>query len=1225
MPNINDPITAHAKYAYLKFYSHAYPEEKPSQESQSRKIARPLYGMQHACRTAIFWVATVNYLRHKQYPKALAISAEDLKLGQIAGLLNGSGCDDETKKLDQQSARNCYIYLTQGLQVPEPKAAQIAEALYNKYNHDGKHYVLQKSPSGELSWLGTSPYKPAKDKDIFALGLQIADCLDKHRQHEVFGGTHLDLYQLHQQDAKTIPLEDIAQFIIETRSLVERQGDGCLHRVLNIKRDYEKPDCYEHTLRDLASKGEIEYPLLKTLYNEGELFTLSQHIELTALNFPARLLPRNSAIAPLFETKPRDQLREFLMQKMYAGELYARGIFLASELKEDRGISYSKPGQKKPPEIVIATELYKLWRSTTTPARSGAPEKHGNRSRSFCRVLPGSQLFASCGLFLLPSIYAIRIVGGMNFNSGTGNKSNLFYQIQSISTITQQLEQLKVIQMLGGNRVPATGPFQSAHTEIIGDIDIRDVFGIYFCNDYAVTNRNLTQTGRPFHKNSGPLEALFLLYAYQQKFKEYGGIFDDTELKNTLPIVEYSAAHAYLQPRTYEPTQIIELWKEIVTDYLKGLSVVALKLLGENTLDTLKVCAIYGKLPHTSKKKFKPADYYYPPELQAKINLCLEEAIRDKFTRVIDDAFTGKKLPQRKFYLYQPDIHELLSKVNQKYIKDSKAIQATIGELFDQEAKEESPFRLFFKNEPTQELFAQYPLLELAETYDPQGTYPKLKAQAIAFFKNFTEQALIALAPPFAITERATPLNYQWLFSYLIKSSKKLATNLFEGFVDSFRYTWEKLTFELLHQEDPTKKVAVFADIQQLFNLQFENHDDLKNTPGYLLLLKSTLLPYLEQVIKHLSEVITKLPLAADLLWSFLQQYVTISQQIDPSKNFSEITPAILTLLSKFNWSPDPTNLTIMKKVFEVLVSTKTQFAKELIPSLAQPLVVVLERVGYFPPSPDQNPQLTNPDYVLRVLRESQELSSSFPDRDTQQNFLLLIAEQAYKKASPPLPRIRQFMPSFTDMIQVAKLLIAANNFESIKPLLQDALRDCANYFARTIHYHKCNGVGNLDRAMRVAAALPLSNTQRKSIGLPPIPVSDSKLAADVPPSEEERHVKKFKPEVQPAPSSDPFALPAQASLQAPYQNRPAAAAAAAVAAQPQMFATALTRREDAHLDRLPPPPPQMMWPVPSTTFSSSASQSTARFFGPMRPPAPTADKNNLPRPPGPSSGSPKP
>lgn len=120
-------LLEHNQWLFNNIYSKPYPN------TILTDIARPIHGIQHVSRVALYTNVFANlYLKHGNI-EAVSLTEENLLILQLGALFHDAAREDEgIDRWDDESAIFFYLYLTQVLDITHEKAKIFAEAVGNK-------------------------------------------------------------------------------------------------------------------------------------------------------------------------------------------------------------------------------------------------------------------------------------------------------------------------------------------------------------------------------------------------------------------------------------------------------------------------------------------------------------------------------------------------------------------------------------------------------------------------------------------------------------------------------------------------------------------------------------------------------------------------------------------------------------------------------------------------------------------------------------------------------------------------------------------------------------------------------------------------------------------------------------------------------------------------------------------------------------------------------------
>jgi hypothetical protein len=246
--SFNADLIEHARWTFKHIYSHPYPGTNP----RKNDIARVYHGIQHVSRVAIYIPIFANLYQRYGDSEALNLTADDLKLLQIAALFHDSARQGDGEDLWYKESSELFqdCALNQ-LKLSEEKVAAYANAIANKDSSSQKN-ILQKL-------------------------IHDADCIDIIRARAVFQAEYLDFYQLiaiHNAQA----FDEMAFFIAEVRSLIALQGDTYDAHQFKVKNKFNDENAYSNILPLIHENtdAKIKYKIIPYFYNAGKLFSAEQ-------------------------------------------------------------------------------------------------------------------------------------------------------------------------------------------------------------------------------------------------------------------------------------------------------------------------------------------------------------------------------------------------------------------------------------------------------------------------------------------------------------------------------------------------------------------------------------------------------------------------------------------------------------------------------------------------------------------------------------------------------------------------------------------------------------------------------------------------------------------------------------------------------------------------------------------------------------------------------------
>ena len=498
-------------YAFQE-YQKPYPNTTFWSEQE---ITRPLHGMQHATRAAIYALVFVSLYRRYRDPSALALTHEDIYLLQVALYFHDIAREGDGIDLwDKQSAAALYNYLTTVKGINKDKAILFAEAIANKdADPQDAYHQLVVGPDGTLTWESVVRRTP---KNIYQKIIHDADCLDIIRARSDFSATYLDFYK-HIASINHQALEEMSELILEVRSLIFLQGDFPSKKNTEAKLHFESPLCYQLTCELIQARG---YLLLNRLLSIPEKMVDEQ--------YPLLLASHKQA-------KGSELTEEFLQDAMTNHFVFARGIRDPAELSS------------KHDETNAHLELRKASRRYGTPTQTLKPDralKHGNPFRSMCMIGLGATVFADAGFLIAnPDLDAIQKISPVGLLSGKGKKKHL-----SLPTLTREEKALQLIKLR--NDLMQGDPVGSNNfltgTEILYHVTHYDA--IYYTTDSTIHFASYPQTAA--------LRAIYLQREYELVYHQ------------RLPIFCYSRVHNTIQKVNFTPDRLVELWEAVYRDFL---------------------------------------------------------------------------------------------------------------------------------------------------------------------------------------------------------------------------------------------------------------------------------------------------------------------------------------------------------------------------------------------------------------------------------------------------------------------------------------------------------------------------------------------------------------------------------------------------------------------------------------------------------------------------------
>ncbi len=577
IPTLDSPISEHSKWICKHFYDSKYPDGSERDE----------HGAQHVTRAAKFGLVWANLRRRYGDQDALRLSAEDMKLIQIALLFHDSArLDDGEDFWDNESALNLYGYLTSTLGVSHEKAKALTEATANKdYYPDNPDEKYQKLVVGhENPILIDSLEKPKRT--IAQKIIHDADCLDIHRV-DIFDASYLDFYQEYcADDLSSIAARELNLILAETRQLLLQQGDLARMKDSACKAVYNKNsnyDTYDMHTRDLNDPYNT-YMSLRIL-SAGDKLLEPSYLENVILD----IIRPDPVVA---ETLTVENISS-IMGHDSAPYLLFRGLDIPS----------TKPSNEKYASLA-SLEIQKILR----------PEK-GNPVRS-ATLLPGAT-YTRAGLLLYvdeAEFADIQEVSERDIGSSRGKKYKVLSREMPHDKVREKLKDLSETARFGTasqlsehNNKQKTS---STHNEILLTIRNQHVKGISYNCDFGLNLDDPSLDPSLFaHPDAGLLEAHFIQQVYQQQT----GVL--------LPIFEISYYSNKTREVIPDDKKLIQAWKNVCREYIKKqLDMDDYAILVKLDCEQIKVRSLYAGLCVPIENQSQSPDYIYDVNLQAKLN-----------------------------------------------------------------------------------------------------------------------------------------------------------------------------------------------------------------------------------------------------------------------------------------------------------------------------------------------------------------------------------------------------------------------------------------------------------------------------------------------------------------------------------------------------------------------------------------------------------------------------
>ncbi|MCW8410267.1 SidE phosphodiesterase domain-containing protein [Legionella sp. PATHC035] len=622
--SLDSDINDHARWAFQNIYCFSYPQSYP----EEGEIARVHHGIEHVSRAAMYAIVFANLYRKHGNQEAEKLSAKDIKLIQIALLFHDAAREDENEDhWDHESAVFLYYYLTAVLGVDATKAKLIAEATANKDPSPEKGYFeLFEEEDGSVSWqFSQSEDGQIPPKNIFQKIIHDCDCLDIIRARNQYNATYLDFYkEIASKEGNEVALEEMAELVMEARSLIYTQGDARIKINLELKKHYEHEDAYARIKADVNPEN---YPLIFALYE--------------------RLLDVNDLKdMQLIDLRPFDEqlgmTGDNLNAALREGRILARGIGIPSAKPKIR------PGKPVSSDATLAEkEIRKTMRAELMNVKSRKAEphpKHHNPMRSTSILGHGSGVYPSAGMLIFnPDIANISRISSEDFNSGRGSKTHLAHLQEksyrkSSSLLEHEYQGLLKKMKLGLFGKP--NEIGSNYVELLYDINRYDA--IFYTPDPTIANKICHHDYDPVHPFSPLLQAIYIQKQYERQYEYTKEAFVHTYgeeegkalfiqrfgLNKSLPIYEYSGQHNTLKrvdPTELTEERIIEMWISMCSDFMaKRLKDVDQETLYTMSVDDIKVLSMYGYKKTNLAGLNQSADLNYPEELRELISQAIE-------------------------------------------------------------------------------------------------------------------------------------------------------------------------------------------------------------------------------------------------------------------------------------------------------------------------------------------------------------------------------------------------------------------------------------------------------------------------------------------------------------------------------------------------------------------------------------------------------------------------
>lgn len=604
LPNLTDDISLHAAHVYESTYKYPYKNNHTVTDDKLAALPRPLHGIQHAARVAVWASVFINLYKRSGDDNAKQLTEADIKLIQIAALYHDAARQgDGVDVWDKESGVMLYDYLI-SLGVDKDKAIMLAEAVANKdyaayQGPENKYYSLQIDENGKKIWT-VSKEPPARN--IYQKIIHDADSLDISRIRKDFEPQYLDFYQdkVLNKDNESKPynetaLTELTATIREAQRLIEKQGESVYRERINpaIKKQYDNQESYSRITKDIATQ---DYPTLNHLMTHTHDNTKQNN-----------LFPLND---PSLDKYSSQNLNAALIR----GEVCARGVATPT------GVT---PKGYLASDLEMRKALRRRGKATRTK-KSNNTEKHGNKNRSIAMMGWGAEVFTPVGyLIIMPhdNNTDISVVAETNINSGVGKKHLVHTKRNTPQENKQALSRLLTNLKLG--KKSSNGKHNNS--EILADLTEHGP--AFFTLDY-IAEFPLT------HPNAAILQAVHLQKEREKHYTNNGQepmYHPDSkppEDASTVEIYEYSSKWLQLKKHTFSREKLVKMWNEITFSYLYKndiLSEMGVESFLNMPVEDIKIKSIYGDKVFTSvATKNESPDMYYDSKTRADISKDIE-------------------------------------------------------------------------------------------------------------------------------------------------------------------------------------------------------------------------------------------------------------------------------------------------------------------------------------------------------------------------------------------------------------------------------------------------------------------------------------------------------------------------------------------------------------------------------------------------------------------------
>ena len=497
-PTLSLPISVHAQYIFEEIYK--------KKHGQSAHLS--VHGTLHASRVA-FYIPLIEKLYRGLDSSIPALSEEDLKLTQIAGLFHDMAREDDgVDRWDLDSAKLCFQYLL-SIGVDFERAVTYAEVIANKDEHKEGRYFLNRDSVATTSKLNlvrlssnalfSQRVVPEVTRSLPEEYLNLSDLLDILRCQSAFMMNH-ESNGFYKRFQGSIPVQYFAFLRDEIFRFIHSQGDVEYFKKRIPSPHERQADCFERVLASVEARdeeGRLCFPLLHALHHAEE----HDWIDV--------MLPTESG----------------------------RALLQTSQIYTDRGPPVLVRGIVNPldPERGINLEL----EHATAPG--------GNPNRCISIIGPGTQLLWSVNLLLREDI-ELSHISFSDAGSGYGERLEQYVkrivrtykappQTRSLRTPLEEIREKIALEYpslkMGDNKLRNTELTASSY-------NLSDVRGVVYSLDPLTSlNRgsNFSSGPKDFYAFSVRLSVLVLVEQIIQKQRE------STE---KIPIFEYSAMRGTL-------------------------------------------------------------------------------------------------------------------------------------------------------------------------------------------------------------------------------------------------------------------------------------------------------------------------------------------------------------------------------------------------------------------------------------------------------------------------------------------------------------------------------------------------------------------------------------------------------------------------------------------------------------------------------------------------------